>query len=75
MIRVKWGTEALMRTIKGKALDHGAKETAKLLSGVRCPTHGQAPAVHIKGRTEDQLTLRVEGCCQDLADLVAAELR
>lgn len=66
MLQIRWDLEALMRTIKGAALEAGAKEVASRLSNFRCPIHGEAPTVRVKGRSESELRLSVEGCCAEL---------
>lgn len=48
---------------------------AKSLRGVRCSEHGSSPRVTVKGRSLDNLSFEVEGCCQDLIDRALRQLQ
>jgi len=50
-----------------------ASVTSKLAS-VRCPDHHSAPRITARGRSLDDLSFDVSGCCQKLIDLVKAKL-
>ena len=52
-----------------------ATSTKKALSSVTCPEHGQKPKVTIKGRTVDDLSWEIEGCCQALIDTAMEKLQ
>jgi hypothetical protein len=51
------------------------KHIKQQVGSLRCPTHGQAPTVHVKGHSLDNLSFEVGGCCQDLIDRVTAKLK
>ena len=45
------------------------------LRAIRCPEHGEAPRVICKGRSIDDLSFEVTGCCQSLIDAVIDKLK
>lgn len=59
-----------------KALLQSIQESIqKKVGAIRCPEHGQAPKVICKGRSLDNLSFEVSGCCQSVIDSVVAKLR
>ena len=42
---------------------------------VRCPEHGSMPKIVCRGRSLNELSFEVSGCCQKLIDAVTAKLR
>ena len=59
-----------------KAILQGVSDSIKQSVGsVRCPEHGSAPKIVAKGRSVDNLSLHVSGCCQKLIDKVQAKLK
>ncbi len=47
----------------------------KSLGSIRCSEHGQRPAVKVKGRSLDNLSFEVKGCCQPLIDQTIKKLK
>jgi hypothetical protein len=47
----------------------------KSVGSVRCPEHGTAPKIVGKGRSLNNLSFEVSGCCQKLIDSVKARLK
>jgi hypothetical protein len=63
--------DALEKAVLGKVSDH----ILKVLSSVRCPEHGTSPKVTVKGRSLDNLSFEMAGCCQALIDAATAKLK
>lgn len=74
MMAVKWEFQgndlAAAQTVVTRIL----KRYRQALGGIRCPVHGAASTVVIRGRTLDDLTLSIEPCCQILLDEADARL-
>jgi len=59
-----------------KAILQSVQESIrKKVGAIRCPKHGQTPKVICKGRSVNNLSFEVTGCCQDLIDTVVAKLK
>jgi len=43
--------------------------TLRKLEGVRCPSHGEAPAVEFLGTTLRDIRISMHCCCRDLSEL------
>ena len=46
----------------------------KVLEEVRCPEHGSSASVTCKGKSVDELTFEIKGCCDKLVSAVTAKL-
>lgn len=55
-------------------LESVQEHVTEKLSSVRCPEHGSAPTVVCTGRSLDELTFKISGCCQKLIDTSTAAL-
>lgn len=53
-------------------LVEGMEQTVK---SVRCPEHGQTTTVVLKGRSLQDLSWEVAGCCQQAMDAVTRKLQ
>ena len=46
----------------------------KSVGSIRCKTHGDAPAINVKGRSFDKLSFNVSGCCEGLIEQIQEKL-
>jgi hypothetical protein len=46
----------------------------KKVGSVRCPKHGQAPTIAVKGATLNKLSFDIHGCCEGLTEAVRKKL-
>jgi hypothetical protein len=59
-----------------KAVLQGVSDSIKQSVGsLRCPEHGSAPKIVAKGKSVDNLSFQVSGCCQKLIDKVQSKLQ
>ena len=76
MLAVKWefdgddGELAAAQTVVQRILT----KYQRALSGIRCPVHGSASLLIVRGRTLEDLNLSVEPCCQALVDEANAHI-
>ena len=63
--------EALTKAVLGKVQER----IKKTVGSARCPEHGSTAKITCKGRSADQLSFEVSGCCQKLIDSVKAKLK
>ena len=72
---VLWDGKArqFVESLAGQMLEAQAEEFAARVSAIRCPRHGSAPKVRIRGDSEQALTLVLVSCCDTLAKMVTAE--
>ena len=61
--------------IEKSILQQVSNDIKKALSSVRCQEHGQAPSVTVKGKSLDNLSFEVKGCCQELIDEALKKLQ
>jgi hypothetical protein len=45
------------------------ERTARKLSDLRCPLHGQTPRLRFRGSTLRDITIQMSGCCDTLLGL------
>ena len=57
------------------ALRQITEKIIKTLSSVCCPEHGKYPNVIVKGKTIDDLSFEIQGCCQNLIDFAMRKLK
>lgn len=74
-MRVQWRFEGdfddLFKGALKQQLDHVEAE----LDQVRCPVHGKAPTIVVKGHTAEDISANVEGCCEELGQLARERLK
>lgn len=46
----------------------------KSIGNVRCSEHRKAPSIKVKGRSIEQLSFEVSGCCEVLVDKIKKKL-
>jgi hypothetical protein len=63
--------DALTKAVLGKVQEH----IQKTVGSTRCPEHGSTTKIKCKGRSADQLSFDVSGCCQKLIDNVKEKLK
>lgn len=60
--------------IEGAILDSVQNSIKKSVGTVRCSEHGSSPIVLVNGRSLDNLSFEVSGCCEDLIEKVKEKL-
>lgn len=51
-----------------------AEYVQKRVGGLTCPDHHELPTIIVSGSRLDDITFRVEGCCQKIIYLIKSKL-
>lgn len=61
--------------LKNAMLQQIGEKVKKAVGSIRCSEHNQAPKVIVKGKSLDNLSVEVTGCCDDLIKRVTEKLK
>lgn len=57
------------------ALDSIDQSIKKSVGNIRCSEHGQSPKIQVIGRSIDNLSFNVSGCCESLIEKVSDKFK
>jgi len=61
--------------LESAMLQEFAESVKKAVGSIRCSEHNQAPKVLLKGKSFDNLSIEVSGCCDDFVKKVSYRLK
>ncbi|MCX0424824.1 hypothetical protein RDV79_23225 (plasmid) [Aeromonas dhakensis] len=64
----------LKNAIEAAVLSGIEQNIKKSIGSIRCREHGQHPTILVKGRSLDNLSIHVNGCCDELIEEVKKKL-
>jgi len=56
-------------------LEHLRDELVNTLKAERCKEHGHEPKITVKGESLDDLSIEVNGCCEDFIERTRAKIK
>jgi hypothetical protein len=76
VIKIVWEFEEheWADTLSRAALEAALQGVCQHLADLCCPVHGEAPTLVVGGRSEDTISLDVQGCCNRLTGPARAKL-
>ena len=70
----KVNADRVGNALEAEALKNISGQIKDKLRGIKCPEHGKAPKLIVKGRNLDNLSFEVAGCCDALIERVKEKL-
>lgn len=65
---------SLKNALEAAVLSGIEQSIKRSVGSVRCREHGQSPTILVKGRSLDNLSINVSGCCDALIEEVKKKL-
>ncbi len=69
----KVGPNSIEDAIEAEVLKEIQDSVKKTASSIRCSKQGKGAKIIVKGRSVDDLSLKVSGCCEELVEKVIKE--
>ena len=74
-MNVEWRFEGNLDDVFKNALKQQLDQVRQELEKVRCPFHGKAPTIVVRGHTAEDISADVESCCEQLGQLARERMK